>query len=319
MARHLLTLPGEIRNLIFEYALSEEKGVVYHEDEKGVGWLCLHNGARTGVADSVMITPASEEDEKEGEKKDVKREEAADSPKKKRRKLNDGSSQESENIKKASHDPTLGPQAVRGLVVANQLQFVNRQLHRETRALGLRYNDISIVDTASQMASFFNSLSVRQVYRLGTVTLRTAHGWVERPRATTQKVADGSWSTISQECPRLTIHTYSSQIRPNNGDFLKHALIIQHHGRGNTAFLQRLSSDPNMQHRLAAWVGSPTIYMDKIPPFEKWFPWDETFEEAAFRAVCLTTDQLGLMLSKSPEFDMEALVAVARDWYTNGF
>jgi len=59
MARHFLTLPGEIRNQIYEYALAEEKGVVYHEDENEIGWLCLHGGTRTSSTDSVMITPAS--------------------------------------------------------------------------------------------------------------------------------------------------------------------------------------------------------------------------------------------------------------------
>jgi hypothetical protein len=42
MALHLLTLPGEIRNRIFEFALTESEGVNYREDERGVGWLCLY-------------------------------------------------------------------------------------------------------------------------------------------------------------------------------------------------------------------------------------------------------------------------------------
>jgi len=214
-------------------------------------------------------------------------------------------------MREASRNATLNSEVVSKFVVANQLQFVNRQLHRETRALGLRYNDIWIVDTALHQESFYRSLNARQVYQLGNITIRTEHGWVK---------GSGSWIIIrKEECPRLSIRFYSPQVRLNNGKFLTHAWMIQHCSRGNTAFLQRLSSDPDTQHRMAVSMGPTNPCWKKISPFEKWFPWEETFDEAAFRAVCLTTDRLGLMLSKSPEFDMEALVAVARDWYKNGF
>lgn len=42
MALHLLTLPGEIRNKIYEFAITESEGVNYREDERDVGWLCLY-------------------------------------------------------------------------------------------------------------------------------------------------------------------------------------------------------------------------------------------------------------------------------------
>lgn len=43
MAPTLLTLPQEIRDIIYEFALTEKYGLIYQEDEHGVGRLCSGN------------------------------------------------------------------------------------------------------------------------------------------------------------------------------------------------------------------------------------------------------------------------------------
>ncbi|KAF2023930.1 hypothetical protein EK21DRAFT_118304 [Setomelanomma holmii] len=50
MALHLLRLPGEIRNKIYEYALIETEGVCYREGN-GVGWLCIYHAADDGESE----------------------------------------------------------------------------------------------------------------------------------------------------------------------------------------------------------------------------------------------------------------------------
>jgi hypothetical protein len=42
MSSPLLSLPGELKNMIFKSALSESDGVDFVEDESGNGRLCLH-------------------------------------------------------------------------------------------------------------------------------------------------------------------------------------------------------------------------------------------------------------------------------------
>ncbi|KAF2244819.1 hypothetical protein BU26DRAFT_522567 [Trematosphaeria pertusa] len=47
MAPPLLRLPGELRNTIYEYALTEPRGIYYCEDKNGVGRLCLGSDVKS--------------------------------------------------------------------------------------------------------------------------------------------------------------------------------------------------------------------------------------------------------------------------------
>lgn len=47
---------------------------------------------------------------------------------------------------------------VNGYVVANQLQFTNKQLRSQTRALIIRYNDVYIRDPQNHLTKFFYSV-----------------------------------------------------------------------------------------------------------------------------------------------------------------
>jgi hypothetical protein len=58
MSTSLLSLPGEVRNIIYRFALTESAGLDYVEDTRGVGWLCLE----TAQSDSHTL---SELDERE--------------------------------------------------------------------------------------------------------------------------------------------------------------------------------------------------------------------------------------------------------------
>jgi hypothetical protein len=56
MDLHLTTLPAEIRDLIYEYALTETDGVCCREDENGVVWLCLCEPEAEDKAECIQIT-----------------------------------------------------------------------------------------------------------------------------------------------------------------------------------------------------------------------------------------------------------------------
>lgn len=57
MASALLWLPGELRNRIYAYALAQENGVIYHDDEEQIAWLCLHPSDETPEDKSNDIEP----------------------------------------------------------------------------------------------------------------------------------------------------------------------------------------------------------------------------------------------------------------------
>jgi hypothetical protein len=59
MKSRLLQLPGELRNKIFEYALTIDDGICYREDKVGVGWLCLHPQQTERDVEELAQTPAA--------------------------------------------------------------------------------------------------------------------------------------------------------------------------------------------------------------------------------------------------------------------
>jgi hypothetical protein len=93
MSSPLLSLPGELRNMIFKLVLSEADGVEFIEDDSRNGWLCLYVRDRDTAS---FITP--------------------DTP--------------MHTVKN-------------GRVIANQLQFICRQLRQEMKTPGISYNTIA--------------------------------------------------------------------------------------------------------------------------------------------------------------------------------
>jgi hypothetical protein len=156
MALHLLSLPAEIRNRIYEYALTEDDGVSYREDDSGKGWLCIYE-ADFGDDDYTVEIP--EEPETDDDQSDTHEEPSADESMEYEY-FYDGDSMEYElSLIADDMDDEVPVESGRsGLVtnsfgecivikddtyrLANQLQFVCRQLHKETNRLTLRLNKI---------------------------------------------------------------------------------------------------------------------------------------------------------------------------------
>lgn len=124
---HLLDLPGEIRNFIYEYVLTEDKGVSYYLDEMDIGWLCLHDEpkAKTLQAEKERETPHEGDNTQEIQIPESERPSTI------------GVKQQDIQCERKHIGISRGKHTI-----ANQLQFVCRQLTDETRGLGLRYNTI---------------------------------------------------------------------------------------------------------------------------------------------------------------------------------
>lgn len=296
-----MRLPAELRNLVYEFALSEEQGLTYHRDERRLGWLCLHQLIEAATSVSDAGAPVAESQANPGSRK--------------RRKLNNGTPQET---------GAWGPHSmvcIGKFTVANQLQFVSHQLRRETRGLGLRYNDISIFDSMSHITKLFHSLSPRQTSWLRKVVVKAEHGWDAKPAANgaSTSAGDGGWEEIAEAYPQLNIHIHSPDVRISSGSYFLMALIIQHRGRGNNTFLERLSPNPRMRRIMTDLVETSTAERPRLASCVKMFPWDTEFDKKAFETTCLMTDKLAHVLSACPEFKIEDLTAIAKDWVSNGF
>ena len=145
----LLQLPGELRNKIFEYALTIDEGIYYREDKVGVGWLCLHPRKFEEDVERLSETPAPVGRVQESDD---------DTPMRKRRKISETNLTTNKPVSDTKKTIHQGPVRVNGHVVANQLQFVNKKLRSETKALVIRHNDVHIVGPPEHLTKFFNSV-----------------------------------------------------------------------------------------------------------------------------------------------------------------
>ncbi|KAH7091162.1 hypothetical protein FB567DRAFT_577103 [Paraphoma chrysanthemicola] len=321
----LLRLPGELRNRIYAYSLSEEQGISYREDKNGVAWLCLreHNGdvQTLFVVEDIpgSVTAAKESNEEIDEESHTL----------KRRKLNNG--KQKEPLFRA--DEIESDARVRACdtryIVANQLQFVNRQLRDETRGLGLRYNDIYIFCFSEGVRSLLKSLSHTQRTWLRRLVVRQDHTQDKSADESTHnedfrnseskdnpEKCFGDWRRVEQKYPKLAIHIYSSRSSVQSGTFLATALMLQYNGRGNKSFVEMFSSSIDARRALAELAGEGGV---PLPTWARWFPWEDTFDESAFRENCAATDIIASELQDLGHLDVDKLVAIVKECFEFGF
>ncbi|KAH7081638.1 hypothetical protein BKA63DRAFT_550278 [Paraphoma chrysanthemicola] len=292
----LLLLPGELRNRIYAYSLSEERGISHREDKNGIAWpcLCKHNGdvqtlpvAEDIPGSATAVVESNQEIDK-------------DSHILKRRKLNTGKHKEPLfRAHKIESDARVRACNTR-YIVANQLQFVNRQLRDEAQGLGLRCNDIYDFCSLESVLNFLKSLSHTQRTWLRRLVVRQDHSQDKSVDESThdENLYNGEsedkcekrfshWRRMEQMYFKLAIHIYSSCSLVQNGTFLGTPLMLQYNGRGNKSFVENFSSNIDAQRALAEMAGEGGR---PLPTCVKWFPGEETFDEAAFRANCAATD-----------------------------
>jgi hypothetical protein len=262
MESRLLQLPGELRNKVFEYALTLDDGVCYREDNLGVGWLCHH-------------PQQSDPDTNE-------------------------------------HAPTPTAAArvtVNGHVVANQLQFVCHQLRNESRGLVIRYNDIHILDAPHHCRKFVYSVD------------RHDRRWIQKIIERIDSTHTAGWTNYShlsidwKTHPKFMVHAHHPEGRLENNRFFEIAKQVQVTGRRNREFLHRLIQDYTI-HPCFYGVG---VRLPKIPSYVKVFPWDKEFNEAAIRRYCEGDGPEQRFYALTAPGGVEGLVAIAKEWFENGY
>ena len=153
---HFFRLPGELRNDIYEYILTDPRGLTCR---------VLSDGS------SKFYTP----DQRATERQEHKRRQPQWSQRRK-------------NIRRKPEDIVINK------LEANKLQYVCRQLRQETKALELRYNTIYFNSTNDagvdvHCATFLASLSSLQISHLRQLVLYDHHG-PDEPRKWSRSIFD---------------------------------------------------------------------------------------------------------------------------------
>ena len=211
---HLFRLPGELRNRIYEYALTEANGLLYREDERGIGHLCLVDKPHGEhcLAASKNYKPSQhprhlQQPGYPGNKQPYKERAHA------------SAGEQSEDIK----DNKLGT-----FDEANKLRFVNQQLFQETRGLGMHYNDISFEEHFShdayamaQCENFLRSCSTEEKEHVRRLVISSSAYDMLR-------LLDGPAiiPTFCRMFPRANIHYHLAELSGAYDNFLYHALLV---------------------------------------------------------------------------------------------
>jgi hypothetical protein len=160
---NLLDLPGGIRNSIYEYALTEDKGASYYADEMDIGWLCLHDEP---TVETCEVEKEQEMPHKGNNTKEIQQVES-------KRPSRIGVTQREIQCEGKHVSISRGRH-----IIANQLQFACRRLADETRELALRYNTIrfrghQLASPGDECASFIRMLPSTEVPHIRVLALES--------------------------------------------------------------------------------------------------------------------------------------------------
>jgi hypothetical protein len=278
MASRLLSLPGELRNRVYDFALSTCDGLDFSEDDQSVGWFCIpemHIEAHRNMYDTRAGASAS-----------------------------------------SLSRPITMRTVNGGRIIANQLQFVCKQLRRETKALEIVKNTIQFSALESTTASSFMASLPPYL--------------VDHPHRLVFRVQEDNWHSnmfakMTEFCrahPRSAMRLYHPKLDSSHAvRLLFTALLIKHGAGRDTKFVQMLSDDEDRQQQLLKLLTTEIKeqQVTSIPDNLLFFPYDVSFDEKAFRISCRLSAIIHDVLVPELENGVEGLVTLARGCYEQGF
>ncbi|KAH5325992.1 hypothetical protein HBI12_080990 [Parastagonospora nodorum] len=236
---HLFRLPGELRNYIYEYALTEERPLKVERRSNDTAFKCYKQ-------------PLAQA----------------------------GGHHEMGAFSKSPTDT---------LVEVNQLRFVNKELHAETRALALRYNNLAF-NSIGDANEFLKNCALSQQAHLHTLTIHctriSGHG---NPPA---------MKSIVQFCrahPGATVRIKHSCNNPNVPISLMRIASREYRMRGTHKLLNAIFAPGCGQREAHIESFEAKLKGAKIrsPPRNfRFFPCITSFDERTFRAGIEEDDEL---------------------------
>lgn len=277
MPSQLLSLPGELRNKVYALVLSEAEGLDYIRSGPTLGKLCLHELRAELIVSSDEVP--------------------------------------SETAVVSTSQTSSTPTTDRGGMIANQLQYVCRQLRCETKNLEVLYNIITFTcPKAETFLLFIQSLQpYLQSYSHSFVLKAPVAGWTS-----------DMFRGLPEFCrayPRCSLKFYHPKLSATKPlSILFTTLLVKYGARKDTLFVQKLTNDASLQRRILEVL--PGKVEDQlvalIPKNITFYPYD-MFDESAFVKACNECELIRDVLVSTLTNGVNDLVAIAKDSYTHGF
>jgi hypothetical protein len=299
MAPHLLSIPGEIRNMIYEYALTENDGVCYREDAQGVAWACTYHFGED-VANAADIRDDTIHNSK------------SDGP----------------EFVQPSESAVIDPEKPHGLasiepgnfIIVNQLQFVCRQLRNETKGLVLRCNTITFAEriysqSSKRCADFVQTLPAKYKPYIHTLIVKHFGG-----------VKSAAWPTFTGFCfenpnSEIRVETYKATHNPIRviiaARMYEHVLqkripLLDSMSSTAKANIEQISNDYFSRIRNEA-----PVYVS--PKNLRVFPRPGPFDEVKFIRDAEQSRITKELVVPGLKGGMDTFVALAKDFVENGW
>jgi hypothetical protein len=205
---------------------------------------------------------------------------------------------------------------------ANQLQYVSREIRKETRGLGIRYNEISF-DRLNDIFSFIalcpksenKHLRMLRLYK----TLYTTNG---SPNQALQPKKEND--QIFQFCeanPNVVIDGYIQGWQQTDPMFLPYSILVEMQFRNTSNRIADFFTDPELQHAIKeATMRKVSKAQQVLPANFKLFPDDKKFDEKAFREAAADLVKLfgADVFDHAVEGGIERWVPLVRRIYEEG-
>ncbi|KAF2244820.1 hypothetical protein BU26DRAFT_522568 [Trematosphaeria pertusa] len=299
---HLFRLPGELRNIIYAYALSEDDGLRCVEGKRYLEGERRVEGERG--KQMLVSTPKVRAFEVQKAEKTQFGEPGLP--------LGIGGM-----IKKAKKEGMR----IKYFREANQLQYVNRQLRQETRGFGLRCNDLSFLgdDDATSVERFAKFLDIRTFSHASSAMKRL----VRDPTAWAKVKGFG----INHPGARINIRIPHLRLSPSFSNRVDHVPLYFLLEITSFLILARNDTRPDPLStgmplmKLLAETHQPkngraTAYWASVPSNVRFWPHEEVFDEVAFGEIC---SAIGAPTLANFRGGLEGMVHLFRRLYREGF
>ncbi|KAF2134740.1 hypothetical protein P153DRAFT_402534 [Dothidotthia symphoricarpi CBS 119687] len=203
--------------------------------------------------------------------------------------------------------------------LANQLQFVNRELHTVTKGLGLRYNLIIIRNHRELDKSVLRRFL--KFIELSTIEHRNLTTIILKDRGAREREWVPNLESACKFCkrnPHIFIKLHQDKTRPDEVGLVLYVTFIKHVYWRDPSFYARITEDSMLQQELQTGNQTALAIVPALPQSLRMFPAEKSFDETAFRYACCEDLDEGWIIGTIGG-GIDTWILLIREWYKNGF
>jgi hypothetical protein len=208
------------------------------------------------------------------------------------------------------------PATHHGRTIANHLHNVCRQTRCETMGLEMLYNH-TIPFTCPKVETFMLFMSSLPLHL-------QSHSHKFTLKSPIEEWTSDMFKGLPEFCrayPRYSLDFYHPKLLTTKPlSILFTRLLVKYGARGETSFVQKITTDPSLQQRMLEVLSSKVHdqLVALIPGNLTFYPYD-TFDDSAFRKACEENDVIRDVRAPTLLHDIDDVVAIAKDSYSHGF